>query len=127
MKIINHKDITAMEMPAGRQTRVIIGPNGALQAEHFVQGIVRIYPGGTVPPHDHSVEESYTIISGQGRMMVDGEDRDVCSGDTVYISPGKSHGLANTSSSEDLIMMFVYAPSEVVDHWAEEQKEKAGN
>jgi len=112
-------DIEGTEFPAGRRTRVMLGENGAINGDHFCQGYVVIYPGGSVPAHDHFTVESYTIIKGTGEMTVDGEVRSVGPGDFIYMPSGQSHGLVNTGT-EDLHMMFVYAPKVIVDHWAQE-------
>ena len=41
-------DIEGTEFPAGRRTRVVVGVDSPLQAQHFVQGIVMIHPGGAI-------------------------------------------------------------------------------
>ena len=112
-------DIPGTEFPAGRRTRVILGENGAIDGEFFCQGYVVVYPGGSVPEHEHETVESYTILKGNGEMMVNGETQPVKPGDCVYIDRDLPHSLANTGT-EDMHMMFVYAPKMVVDHWAQE-------
>ena len=66
MEIINVADIAGMEFPAGRRTRVMVGPGAKLEAANFVMGHVTIYPGGSVPIHAHEQEEVYFIVAGQG-------------------------------------------------------------
>lgn len=119
MQKMNIYDIEGTEFPAGRRTRVMLGENGGINGDHFCQGFVVIYPGGSIPAHDHVTVESYTILKGQGEMMVDGEVQIIKEGDFVYIPSGKPHGLKNTGD-EDMHMMFVYAPKMIVDHWAQE-------
>ncbi|KPU44509.1 hypothetical protein OXPF_15920 [Oxobacter pfennigii] len=121
MKIVNYLDIEGMEFPAGRRTRVVVGPNGALEAEHFVQGMVVIYPGGSVPLHDHAEEEVYFIVSGSGEMTVGEETVAVKEGDAVYITPTLPHLLKNTGK-DDMKMMFTYAPKKIADHWEQEKQ-----
>ena len=41
----------------------------------------------------------------------------------VLIPPGEDHSLHNTGS-EDMHMMFVYAPYQIADHWQEELANK---
>ena len=119
MKKINIFDIEGMEFPAGRRTRVMWGENGAINGEHFCQGYVVIYPGGSVPTHEHVTVETYTVLQGVGEMRIGDETQPMKPGDMVYIESGKPHSLRNTGDS-DLHMMFVYAPKMVVDHWAQE-------
>lgn len=114
-------DTEGTEFPAGRRTRVVVGVDSPLQAQHFVQGIVMIHPGGAVPEHDHETEETYTILSGTGEMMVDGEIQAVKENDVIYMKPFVTHGLKNTGT-EEMKMMFVYAPKMVAAHWDQETK-----
>ncbi len=120
-KVNIFEDIEGTEFPAGRRTRVVIGENGAIDGEYFCQGYVVIYPNGTVPAHEHITVETYTILSGIGEMMVDGEVESVKSGDCIYIEKDKVHSLKNTGT-EDMHMMFVYAPKMVAEHWAQESE-----
>ena len=113
-------DIEGTEFPAGRRTRVMIGQNGAITGEKFCQGYVMIHPKGKIPDHCHDTVESYTILKGCGMVTVDGETSDLKPGDYVFIPAGKHHALVNTGD-EELHLMFVYAPSVIVDHWAQEQ------
>jgi mannose-6-phosphate isomerase-like protein (cupin superfamily) len=119
MNKVNIFSIEGTEFPAGRRTRVVIGENGAINGDHFCQGYVVIYPGGSVPAHDHFTVETYTIIKGTGEMTVDGETKAVEPGDCIYMASNQTHSLKNTGK-EDLHMIFVYAPKMIADHWAQE-------
>lgn len=121
MDIVNIADIEGMKFPAGRHTRVMVGPQAPLEAERFVMGHVTIYPGGSVPLHSHQQEEVYYIVAGQGKIAVDEECRDVQAGDCIYLRPHSNHRLSNTSA-DDMVMMFCYAPKTVAEHWAQEMQ-----
>ena len=119
MNHVNLYDLEGIEYPAGRRSRVLVGDNGALQGEHFVQGYSIIYPGCGIPEHDHAAEETYFIYSGSGSITVDGETRPLKAGDIVLVPSGLPHRLFNDGDT-DMHMMYVYAPKMVVDHWAKE-------
>ena len=121
MEIINVADIAGMEFPAGRRTRVMVGPGAKLEASNFVMGHVTIYPGGSVPIHSHEQEEVYFIVEGEGSITVGEETRDVKAGDCIYLHPPLEHKLENTSKN-NMVMMFCYAPKIVAEHWAQEMK-----
>lgn len=123
MKKVNIYDIDGMEFPSGRITRVMYGENGAINGEYFCQGYVIIFPGGSVPVHEHETIETYTILKGHGEMTIGDEVEPVREGDTMYIDRNLSHSLRNTGS-EDLHMMFVYAPKMIAAHWAQEKEQK---
>lgn len=120
MKKFNIMDIEGMEFPSGRRTRVMYGANGYMQGKYFCQGFVDIYPGGSIPLHNHETIETYTILDGEGEITVGDETKHVTKGDTVYMDENVSHMLRNTGNT-DLHLMFVYAPYVIVDHWAKEQ------
>ena len=120
MEKVNVFDIEGTYFPAGRRTRVVIGQNGAITGEKYGQGYVVIDPNGRIPEHEHETVESYTILKGTGEMTVNGETKPIGPGDCVFIPSMQKHALVNTGA-EEMHMMFVYAPSVIVDHWAQEK------
>ncbi|GAB3491317.1 cupin domain-containing protein [Amycolatopsis cihanbeyliensis] len=58
-------------------------------------------PGGLSGEHVHTrTEELYFIISGHGRMLLDGRPHDVRAGDVILTGLGTRHGLRNVGSEE---------------------------
>lgn len=110
-----------MHFPTGRHTRVLVGADSPVQADNFTMGYVRMDPQGSVPKHEHYQEEVYYIVEGNGMMELGNEISDVHAGTAVYIPSNTPHELVNTGTKE-MIMMFVYAPAGIVDHWDEERK-----
>jgi mannose-6-phosphate isomerase-like protein (cupin superfamily) len=53
--------------------------------------------GGATTEHYHRAsEELYLITAGEGRLIIDGEERSVAVGDCALIPPGARHKLYNT-------------------------------
>lgn len=121
MSKINLNDIEGMRFPTGRHTRVLIGADSPVQAENFTMGYVKIDPQGSVPKHEHHQEEVYYIVDGSGTIELGDDISEVTAGTAVYIPSNTPHELVNTGSVE-MVMMFVYSPAGVVDHWDEERK-----
>lgn len=121
MERVRLEDIVGQEFPAGRRTRVLVGPGSPVAAERFVIGYVTLHPGGAVPLHVHEQEEVYVILSGRGTMQVGNEIEPVEPVAAIHMPSGQPHELRNTGETE-MVMMFVYAPAGVVDHWREEQE-----
>ncbi len=119
MAVFHLNNVKGTEFPAGRLTRVLAGPGAPAEPDHFVMGYVTIYPRGEVPRHAHDQEEIYLILGGSGLMEVDGEETPVQAGNFASMLPGQSHSLRNTGT-ENLVMIFCYAPKGVVEHWAQE-------
>ncbi len=117
----NLSEITPMEFPSVRKTRVMIGQNGLISGSKFCQGYVEIEKDGFIPEHNHETVESYTILEGMGIFTLDGEDVFLKNGDFVFIEPWQNHSLKNVGEGK-LKVMFVYAPQIIVDHWDKEKK-----
>ena len=71
----------------------------------------RLPVGTSTQEHFHArAEEIYYITSGQGRVRIEGEQREVKSGDAIAIPPGKKHKLWNTGTAP-LTLLCCCAPS----------------
>lgn len=86
-------------------SRPLHGPDGSPWS--FID-LVRVPVGADIGIHTHTAdnEEMYIIISGTGRMHVDGEEFEVGPGDVIVNAPGGTHGLVNTGNS-DLTLVVV--------------------
>ncbi|MFB7938046.1 cupin domain-containing protein [Streptomyces sp. NPDC056049] len=63
--------------------------------------LVVMPPGTSIGTHRHGDdEETYVILSGRGRMVVDGEEFAVGPGDVVVNRPYGEHGLTNDSGTD---------------------------
>ena len=61
-------------------------------------------------PHRLKTSEVYYLISGQGRMHVDGESAAVASGQALYVPPGAVQHLENTGQDE-LVFLCIVDPA----------------
>jgi len=83
--------------------------NSMVRNQSLAEARVRI--GGSTAEHYHpKAEEIYFITSGQGRMRVESETRDVKAGDAIAIPPGRKHKLWNTGK-ETLRLLCCCAPA----------------
>ncbi len=122
MKIVRLNEIKGMTFPAGRTTRVLTGPD-LLPAKNFTAGYVVIQPMGRVPLHAHSNEEIYILVKGVGKITVASKEETVEAASAIYIEPHSEHLLQNTGEDE-MIMIFVYSPAGMANHWSEEMAGK---
>ena len=70
---------------------------------------VRIAPGGISPDHVHAWVQANYILSGQGRLALDGVTHDVGPGDFIYVPPNARHVFTNTGAA-DLVLLAVRGP-----------------
>jgi len=73
-------------------------------------GLYRLPAGGKDPQQPHNEDEVYYIISGQGMIHVDGEDRPVQTGTTIYVAAHDIHYFHTIT--EDLTILVFFAPAE---------------
>lgn len=56
-------------------------------------------------------DQFFRFESGQGKVIIDGNEYDVGDGDAVVVPAGAEHNVINTSVSEDLKLYTIYAPA----------------
>lgn len=114
--IIHETDVDEMQLP-GRKFRWLVAEN-RIRAEHCSTCVIRVAPGDKVRPahsHPHSDEVIY-ILSGSGRVLVDGDVAPVRAGSVVLFPQGKPHMLQNTSGEEMKVVCF-FAPATTLDNY----------
>jgi mannose-6-phosphate isomerase-like protein (cupin superfamily) len=72
--------------------------------------LYRLAAGGQDPQQPHAEDEVYYIISGQGKIHVDGEDRAVQAGTTIYVAAHDVHYFH--SITEELTILVFFSPAE---------------
>lgn len=116
MKIIHETDVPEVDQP-GRSMRWLVHPE-ALQANNLSFCVIRVAPGETVRPahsHPHSEELIY-ILTGSGKVMIEGEVGEVRAGTAVLFEEGKVHMLRNTGTDEMKVACF-FAPATSLDNY----------
>ena len=66
-----------------------------------------LHPGSSIGSHPQTEDEVYYVVSGAGRMTVDGRTFEVGPGDAVLTRPGSSHGLVQ-QGHDDLVLVIVF-------------------
>jgi mannose-6-phosphate isomerase-like protein (cupin superfamily) len=66
-----------------------------------------LHPGSSIGYHPQSEDEVYYVVSGAGRMTIDGKTFEVKPGDATLTRPGSSHGLVQ-AGDDDLVLIIVF-------------------
>ena len=113
---IHEDDVEALGLP-GRELRWLVAP-GAIPAEQCSVAVIRIAAGDRVrPAHSHpNGEEVIYVLSGSGRVLVNGEVTAITSGSTVLFPRGHVHMVHNTGHEEMKIVCF-FAPPTGLDNY----------
>jgi putative monooxygenase len=75
----------------------------------LLNGVTTLDPGAAVPLHIHNCEESVLVVSGSGRVHIDGVETDVGPGFTTWIPTGVQHFFRNTSATAPMSIFWTYA------------------
>ena len=109
MHLKNALETQGIETAHGEIVREILGHTAGGTSAHSLAHIT-LPPGKSSLKHYHPVvEESYYVLSGQGRMLVQNEERSLKPGDTVAIPPNTVHQIVN-QSDEALTFLAVCVP-----------------
>lgn len=110
MTIRRKEDPEALASGHGETVREYFGKAvGPAGVRHSLARIA-IAPGKASLRHFHpAAEESYFVLSGTARMVVDGEESRLGPGDGVFIAPKREHQIIN-DGGEDLVFVAVCVP-----------------
>jgi quercetin dioxygenase-like cupin family protein len=114
--LVREADVEELDLP-GRRLRWLISDK-SLNAAHLSMCVIRIAPGEKVrPAHSHPQgEEAIYILSGSGRVLVDGAVDSVEAGTAVLFPRGKPHMLHNTGADEMKVVCF-FAPATSLENY----------
>jgi mannose-6-phosphate isomerase-like protein (cupin superfamily) len=116
MTIIHESEVPEIEHP-GRFMRWLANDD-SLPAKKLSVCVIRVMPGETVrPAHSHpNSEELIYLITGSGKVMIEGEIGDVRAGSAILFEQGKVHMLKNTGEIEMKVICF-FAPATNIDNY----------
>ncbi len=101
--IVSHKnDVKAVkiENPQAKEAamKVLVSPTEGW--EGYVMRILEVEAGGYTPKHSHPWPHINYIISGKGRLHLDGKDIDVEAGSFAYVPLDTEHQFSNVGSEK---------------------------
>jgi quercetin dioxygenase-like cupin family protein len=116
LPIIDERSIPALDLP-GRMLRWVVTEENT-HAQHCSMCVIEVQPGQTVKPahsHPHGEEIIY-LLSGSGRIWIEGEIGAVTQGCAILFPQGKVHMLQNTSNEVMKVACF-FAPATNLDNY----------
>ena len=116
LPIVNERAIEALDLP-GRMLRWVVTKE-TTDAKQCSMCVIEVQPGSTVKPaHSHpNGEEVIYLLSGSGRVWIDGEIGNVEQGCAVLFPQGKIHMLQNTSDEVMKVACF-FAPATDLENY----------
>ena len=89
----------------GLSKGVLVGPEDG--APNFAMRRFTIDPGATVPKHTNAVEHEQHVIEGEYVVGIDGEERTVSAGDSLFIPAGTVHWYRNDGDTQGAFVCVV--------------------
>ncbi len=100
-KVVHYTDVPAQtfgdEAP-GTTIRWLIDDDHD-GAPVYALRMIEVAPGGHTPLHSHPYEHENFVVEGQGRVLIDGDYRDVAAGDVIFVPGGMQHTYENTGET----------------------------
>jgi len=90
-------------LASGVELRRLVEGNGASI------DLYRLAPGCRFAEHSHSFTEFSVMLSGEGRLIVEGDEKPIGPGDSFFIPGGTLHGFV-AGDDAPVVMMNVTAP-----------------
>ena len=108
LKHVNHYDVRYAPDPTGvRRWKTLIGSGtwgDGLPDQQIQWGLGELGSGGVYDHHQHAWPEFYHLVSGQARMVVDGDEFIAEPGSLVYTKPWAMHRSEIVSKSRAVVM-----------------------
>jgi mannose-6-phosphate isomerase-like protein (cupin superfamily) len=106
MEIVNRNSVKPFITKDTAEIREIIAPsNTSVKRQSIAEATVA--PGKSTEAHYHiKVEETYYIIQGKGKMVIDTKVCDVAAGDGIVILPGETHYIVNAGNNHLIFLCF---------------------
>jgi len=83
-------------------------------------------PGEEIGMEVHEENDQFfRIEEGEGRVVIDNEEKTFTSGDAIIVPAGSSHNIINTSLDKELKLYTIYAPPHHPEGTVHKTKEEA--
>ncbi len=81
-----------------------------LRVPSMSAGLYVLAPGSTDPQSPHREDEMYYVVRGRARFRADDEDREISSGDVLFVAKNVEHRFHEIT--EELALLVFFAPAE---------------
>lgn len=84
-------------------------------AKHSQLVVMHLNPGEEIGEEVHKVDQFFRFETGQGKVVIDGNEHVVSDGDGVIVPAGSRHNVINTSADVPLKLYSIYSPPQHKD------------
>ena len=97
--IKNIKEFEYEKVPAGEGVYISVMISSE-KAPHFAMRKFKIQKGGYMPYHTNSVEHEQFVLSGEAKVVIDGEEFRAKKGDVLFIPAGIPHSYESVGEED---------------------------
>ncbi len=116
LPVVDEKNVEAIDLP-GRQLRWVVTKENT-GARHCTMAVIEVQPGMTVrPAHSHpNGEEVIYLLSGSGRVCIEGVVEHIHAGCAVLFPQGEIHQLQNSGTEVMKVACFFAPPTDLSNY-----------
>lgn len=103
--IVRMGDVPQVELPGGSWSRVLL--TGERVASATTLGYSSFAAGTSTEMLSHATEELAYVLTGRGKLRLDGEDVPYAAGSAIFIPAGVWHAVTNIGS-QPVTMVFAF-------------------
>ncbi len=82
------------------------------QAPHFALRSIEVTPGGNTPRHSHDYEHEVYVVSGKGKVLLEGEMNEIRGGDVIFVPANEEHQFSVCEDSGESLRFLCVVPVE---------------
>ncbi len=118
LPIVDENSVEALDLPGRRLSWMVTkdtSRKNTVDAQHCSMCMIKVSPGQTVKPaHSHpNGEEVIYIVTGSGRVWIEGKVEPVKAGSAVLFPQGQVHMLQNNGTQEMKVVCFFAPPTDL--------------
>jgi quercetin dioxygenase-like cupin family protein len=118
VSVIKYRSVRRLDRGSGIVTVPLV-TRALPEVTRIVTGTSSYPVGEGAPLHSHNCDEQVTLLSGRGEVEVDGAVTALEPYDSTYIDADRLHAFRNTSGTEPMVILWIYAATEVTRTFAD--------
>ena len=109
---IHTTPMNEIELPGIEGATMAIMVGRADEAPNFALRSIEVTPGGNTPKHSHDYEHEVYVVSGVGKVLLEGAMHEIKEGDVAYVPANEEHQFVVDEGSGESLRFLCVVPVE---------------